>query len=683
MVKGLKSTLAVGVVSLGAITPAYAAAPVVSGLPDVRVGDGESYNSETSTDGNVFTFEKAFQFSQKVHDPDTPSNLLKWSFGQGNDKPELPGVQYEINNVGPVNPDDAAIAADQAAGYPAAAAPGDKQINVGPDADWATFRDIIFSPTAGSAPYPAPDPVKAAAAAEGRTLEFYVSDPEGNVGVQRVIVKTVDNITDLTEGTDGYQEEVRDTDFSSPGWTNSGIASSGVSAAKQPGKLTITVTPTNGRYRIYGWKNFGLLPYDSVGPTKFVEGKFYIHASNPMSAPVNQVPGFRLRLTQEGAVNAAAHFEYARTGFSDPGYEPYYAQLNNPDAENKAGKWLRPTDSATTPSLYTMNMDPVDVPAAIGSNLGALMESYAMPDPANGTLTLSEIVLSTYDAKTNDDPDAQLVYEYNRASGLANGAGGPKTMGGGGFNHEADFQPGRRQDLYLPWIDGGTYSTSTDSNGLLADTAGISDNIYGIGVMNVTQNDPAQRLRIEPNKLYRAMFYATAPVPTQSFDNSKPAQGNLRFRFQTAAGTLSHLLEVASVQGFSLGSAKANQIAKEALPGIGGANPDQDASLNTPQEAGGWYSVLVSSPLNVDGIRVNENNNFSTLAAEPGPGAAAANSARDVVLGVDLVKMPKTLRTDPTTVINYARPNRAVVRVSAIKVYEYPAIDDGGYDFGQ
>src|SRR5690606_20211157 len=155
-------------------------------------------------------------------------------------------------------------------------------------------------------------------------------------------------------------ELVRETDFTS-GWEKSGLVGPNVSATSATvGQLDINVTPDNFNMRIYGWINFSMLPYDAVGPDKFVRGKFYVNTTNSFLDQVQEVPAFRLRVFNERAVNAAIHFDYAQTGFTDPGYEPYYAEVNNADLEQRAGMWIRPSGDPNVPSLYRVNLDPVD-----------------------------------------------------------------------------------------------------------------------------------------------------------------------------------------------------------------------------------------------------------------------------------------------------------------------------------
>jgi hypothetical protein len=677
MVKGFKATLFAGVISLSAFAPAYAAAPVISGLPDIQIGDMEDSGS---TDSNLFVFSNAFSFSDYVTDADTPDNQLKWSFGEFTNSAMSAGnqdSQYAINGVTAVNKGTTAIALDEAAGNVLAKNPGANQINSSTDV--ANFRDIVFSPGTGSGPFPDPSPSDAAAAEAGKALRFYVADAEGNLGYQDILIETVDDEFDVSTGTDGYQEVLRDTDFTS-GWQQSGIDSAEVDIAAAPGQLNIIVQPAVARTRILGWGNGSLLPYDSVGTTKFVRGKFYVTTSNAFAAPTNTVPNFRLRVFNEGPVAAAAHFEYAQTGYTAPAHEPFYGIANNPVMEAFANS-LRPSGTAATPSIYKVDFDPVDVPAAAGTDIGAFIESYTAQDPANATLSLVEFAMATYDAKT--DAEGTLVYEYNRADGLADAtsAGGVKELGAGAFNHEANFEPGRRQDLYLPFVDPGPYASVTDTGatGLVADTDAVTQDVFGIAILNVFSTAEADRLRIEANKLYRARFYATAAVPTTSANLTEEIQGNMRFRFQTVSAAASYMLDLGTLAGFST-TPEGDALAAQVLPGLGSQNPEQDATLNTAGEAGGWYNVMIASPLDADAIREDQGDDFGLFGAAPGPGSPLP-SGKDVSLGVDLIQIPDSLVLGPGVEIPFGRPNRGHIRISAIKVFTYPAIDDGGYDY--
>jgi hypothetical protein len=317
------------------------------------------------------------------------------------------------------------------------------------------------------------------------------------------------------------------------------------------------------------------------------------------------------------------------------------------------------------------------------------MESYTISDASNGSLFLTEVVLGTYNALDNT---GELIYEYHRDNELSEGAGGAKVVTGGGFNHEASLVAGELQDIYFNGQDPGGYFTIDNQGaaGVVADTGAVADDVFGVGLLNFLSANNVDKVRIEEGKLYHARFYATAGVPTDSDNSETERQGAIRFRFQTAGNTVSHLLDMTSLAAGSLVSAatpNADDIAAQALPGIGSQNPDTDASLDTAGEDGGWYSVVAASLLDDHGIRndVNEffdttNNVFFFFNAEAGPGDAA-DSARDVTLGVDLIKGPRNVATAFGNLPFAA--NRAVVRISAVEVYEYPSIDDGGFDFDE
>ncbi len=678
MSKGFKSTLFAGVITLSAFAPAFAAAPVISGLPDVQVGDLEA---SSATDNNFFVFSDAFNFSDYVMDADSPDSQLTWTFAEYNTTGEGLGPnQYTINGQGPTSNGEAEIAAEELAGNPKAKLPANAINTV----DSASFRDIILSPEAGTAPFAAPSAAQNIAAAAGKVVRYYVADPEGNVSFTEAIITSVDNEDDmLFADTDGYTEIVRDTDFGTS-WSTSGIPAADVSGQKLPGKLTVTVNAAQGRTRIFGWKNESMMSYDEVGPSKMVHGKFYIHTTNGIFTPINEVPGFRLRITNE-TIDAAVHFEYGQTGVTGTPAEPGYATSNFPQKE-ETSFFVRPTDQIGIPSLYKVDFDPIDVPAAAGTRIGALMESFATPDPANGTLTLEEVVLGTYDAK--DDSDGNLVFEYNRATGLNAGAAGNKNLVPGAFNAENNLEPGRRQALQIPGRDVAPYASIVNQGtaGIFGTTDPVPQDKFGIGLITFESFSPVDRLRIEPSKLYRAKFYATSSVPSAR-NTAVEIQSGLRFRFQTVAGTVNYLLEIVGAAQANAGSPEAEALAIQAIPSSDSQNPETDPTLDTAGEKGGWYSVMVSSPLDPNGIRQDYEEfdtfgggGFFTLGVNPGPGQPGP-SAKDVALGLDLIQVPTQATIFGNTLTPFAQQNRSEARLSAIEVYEYPAIDDGGYDY--
>lgn len=131
------TTLLAATTVLGAANAAFAAAPSLEQIPVILISDVE--NNQGSVDNNLFVFTDAFAFADYVTDPDTLGTDLMWSFdyatGGGNvGNIEINGIA-RLNGGDPLNPG----ALDIADGFAT-----------------ATFRETDASPTAGSAPFPAP-----------------------------------------------------------------------------------------------------------------------------------------------------------------------------------------------------------------------------------------------------------------------------------------------------------------------------------------------------------------------------------------------------------------------------------------------------------------------------------------------------------------------------------------------
>ena len=80
-----------------------------------------------------------------------------------------------------------------------------------------------------------------------------------------------------------------------------------------------------------------------------------------------------------------------------------------------------------------------------------------------------------------------------------------------------------------------------------------------------------------------------------------------------------------------------NSIAQQAVPGVGCENPDRAVT----GEAGGWYTMIVHTPLSAD-IRPEfapgtpVTTRMPAIAAQPGP-FVNSTSRRDLLFGMDLV----------------------------------------------
>lgn len=162
MRKGLAITL--GVVALVlVVSPGFAVAPIISCVPDIIVSD---FEQSQTIDNNLFIFSDAIDLDGHVYDSDTTdSALLRWSFIQTS------GPNIEINGIG-----------ENTSGN--VRAPGGFDIRT--ISQFASVRNVDWSPTGGTMPYP--DPTGSPA---DSMIELYVSDGT-NTGSQAVKITSID-----------------------------------------------------------------------------------------------------------------------------------------------------------------------------------------------------------------------------------------------------------------------------------------------------------------------------------------------------------------------------------------------------------------------------------------------------------------------------------------------------------
>lgn len=132
---------------------------------------------------------------------------------------------------------------------------------------------------------------------------------------------------------------------------------------------------------------------------------------------------------------------------------------------------------------------------------------------------------------------------------------------------------------------------------------------------------------MEENKLYKVRFHATST-------RSASTNAHVRFRSRSVKFGWNTMLIVGGALG---AGAENNTIAQQYLPGVGSLNPDKLGNEN-----GGWYTLLIHSPLNRDirsdrgGHSAPLSETMPTLASQPGTGVNAS-SRRDLMLGLDLI----------------------------------------------
>jgi hypothetical protein len=390
------------------------------------------------------------------------------------------------------------------------------------------------------------------------------------------------------------------------------------------------------------------------------------------------VPNFRLRLDNEGAVIASNSYGYAMTGRSSPPQEPLYGMLNNSDFEARVGPTLRPSSNPLKPSLY--RVDFAAMPASMGSRLGATFESFSTEDPANGTLSLTELDLAGY--YSSNFGTTTLIYAPDFY--INGGTSSPfVTINSGAFNAENDFRAGRRQALDISGeVPDSQLSQIIDphnATGVIMDTAQVPDDKFGIALLNTGSIDQTQTPRLMPSKLYEANFFIGSDLDSTTHTAGVRVQSGIQFQIQTAGGAVTSRCELAGPATFASPDSNTRYILSQVLPGVLVSNTLGGAFPRHPGEGVGTYAVVLSTPLDPD-LRQDAAGELGPLANEPGPGVDAP-SLRDISIGITVVTQPTSLRLSDDLVIPWAPPNRTKIRIYGMELSELPQVDDDGYAY--
>jgi hypothetical protein len=204
-------------------------------------------------------------------------------------------------------------------------------------------------------------------------------------------------------------------------------------------------------------------------------------------------------------------------------------------------------------------------------------------------------------------------------------------------------------------------SITITNAGVTLETLSVESDRFGVAAFDVfndmgDQANHLTRARIEPGKQYKVRFHATATKQSNT-------QSVMRFRARTIKFQYTAALEVG---GATAASPESNTIAAQALPGIGNQIPAFDR-IN-PTENGGWYNVLMTTPMTPD-IRANQPN----LYAQDGPGidTSPANnkkSRRDIQFGFDILD---TFSTQPSSGIEAGQ-----MTVDRVDIEKYDLVQD-------
>lgn len=424
---------------------------------------------------------------------------------------------------------------------------------------------------------------------------------------------------------DGFDTNPTQPPGSSTGWSIFGMNTPSFAFGQYSGastSLQSVVAADASKFRTTGWlcNQAEWLPYSAVGAGNYVRGKFYVFAggqSNP--SELNQIPCLRVRLSNRFAVNSMLEvFGHLN---SDPGSFAHYAEL-------------RPSNVSTSPSLYRVDMDPVDVPYLVtnGATEGILrgFEAYALDPQDNGYVALAESVIGTYPASlTSTSTAANQTY----TTGVGN-AGDLVLVDSILFSALA-LIPGSGEGVYATDDPNGSTPRPTHTQGAFGVTlnsTAVPTNRIGVAAREIYPGENASLYpRVEEGKQYHIRWHLTSTQNTNR-------QAAIRLRARSAKFGWSQKKEIGGA--WATGSATINEnnsIAQQALPGVGTQNPDK----YTTDTVGGWYTMIMHTPMSRD-IRpeFSPSTPLSTrmplLAAEPGPGAALP-SRRDIRFGFDLV----------------------------------------------
>lgn len=450
----------------------------------------------------------------------------------------------------------------------------------------------------------------------------------------------------------GFSGALYDDFSSSSGWFTFGIPTdiAGTNYDAPGTALRASVAQSNSGYRIIGWISLGqqeLLPYASVGTGNYVRGKFWVYTGGQIWAPdKTQIPNLRLRVANRFAVTSIL--------------QAFHHTNSDPEA-NVLAQDVRPSSLATSPSLYRVDLDPVDVPTLItsGTTEGFLraFEVFAGEPQENGFLALSESSIGFYPALPDSVSSDTLIKTYQA------GPSGP-----GDFSTSAvtllRLNP---SSGYANDTSGPLPSASSGSFGVTLDTTVIPPDRYGAAAFDfiggaTEDSDLTRRARVEEGMQYKIRFHATS---TQLSNRNAV----IRFRARSIKFQWTQMLILGGAWAASVDN---NYIAAQALPGIGCMNPDKIGS-----EDGGWYSVLLQSPLNKD-IRADFDPgtplsvSMPHLSAQDPPGVntgpGISKSRRDIMTGVDVID---TFSTGGNYYLEQGN-----VTLDRIEVRKYPQVQD-------
>lgn len=647
MTKAICALLAAAIALFGGAT-ASASPPVITTLPDIIIGDAEDNGA---SDSNFFVFENAFNFDDYVSDDLTPDADLKWSFDEGDDPPLFPGATswYTINDKSPVHVGTVAASDDTSSSAPHVnPAPGNELRGV---SETASFRDIVFSPSPGSGPFPVPADPDKSAHADGKVITFHVSD--GTFAASKsIIVKTIDNAPDTTtsEGFQPFTTDTFETNGAGSSWVTGGATANNTnynqfSYDPVTGAYKINVTAQAGRFRIAFWNNQRLdwLPYTHIGSEKYVRVKYYLYNSDSNTTGGHgtySVPNFNLKLSQRFAVTALLTIQTHDSNALDLSYY----------------KELAPSTNPALPSLYRMDFDPIDIPFMATrtppDGIQSAFEIFSLFDVDNGTIAMTEEEIGTYPKSELRVVKASQVYD-NALLTHANSTVGEVDLE---YDLSTIQSPGEYPSGPTGIVTPGRGTMASSAAGVTYDTTAVPANrVAYIERTFFAGDDKAARMRIAEGEQYTIRYHLASTRPTSN-------QSTIWLKARAAKFGYTNYLQIGGGQLQGVGGL----MSRQATVGAGTENPDA-----------GQYTILMNTPLDGD-IRpeiagpINVKMPNLGAATHPGRGENLPSAYRDIRVGVAAY--------DTLTAFSEAAADEAAqFTVERIEINAYDRIGDGAF----
>jgi hypothetical protein len=369
MRKGLILTLTIAAIALVGVSPIYAFAPVIGGIPDIVVGDQEDFNG--TVDSNFFRFSNAINFLSYVSDADTVTTAIRWSFMEA-DASNSMTINTKVQLSGSENP---------------VSPPSGKELTAAGTKFWADFRITKLSPLAGSPPFPSPG-VTSGTVAFNRLITLFASD--GSLKDSKtIVVYAVENGFDRLSKS---AQQVYSENFNSGngGWGFSSFDAvaepnnfSGATSSVSGGRIGLA-SPSNSSNYYGSWAGGTTIPYQA---NKVYRARWTMLTDQ---GTASAVPGAQFRLFSSSFADTGTF------GFNSGGGQ----NLNQPPvspASRTYNQYWKPADLSSIQSNTAT--------AGIKSAFDILDFSATV----SGSLFLDAVTIETLDEPTLGTSDANIT----------------------------------------------------------------------------------------------------------------------------------------------------------------------------------------------------------------------------------------------------------------------------------